>query len=72
MLGHWPHRGKKYGETSQFCDDGTLEQILYFWTLFIALFLCKTPPCLYFKPQRFGDKILSPSSGKAYSFGPNR
>jgi hypothetical protein len=29
------------------------EQILCFWTLSIILFLSKTPPCLYFKTQRF-------------------
>jgi hypothetical protein len=33
-------------------------QILCFWTLSIVLFL--------FKKQRFGDWILSPSSGKTY------
>jgi hypothetical protein len=26
--------------------------------------------CLFFKTQRFRDWILSPSSGKTYSFGP--
>jgi hypothetical protein len=31
----------------------------------------KTPSCLFFKTQRFGDWILSPSSGKTYSDGPN-
>jgi hypothetical protein len=31
------------------CDDGTLVQILYFWTLSIVLFLSKTPSCLYVK-----------------------
>jgi hypothetical protein len=30
------------------------------------------PSCLFFKKQRFGDWILSPSSGKTYSDGPNR
>jgi uncharacterized membrane protein YoaT (DUF817 family) len=38
-------------------------QILCFWTLSIILFL--------FKTQRLGDWLLSPSSGKTYSFGPN-
>jgi hypothetical protein len=32
----------------------------------------KTPSCLFFKTQRFGDWILSPSSGKTYSVGLNR
>jgi hypothetical protein len=45
--------------------------ILRFWTLSIILFLSKTPSCLYFKTQHFGDWILSPSSGKTYSVGPN-
>jgi hypothetical protein len=31
----------------------------------------KTPPCLFFKTQRFGDRTLFPSSGKTYSVGPN-
>jgi hypothetical protein len=30
----------------------------------------KTPSCLFFKTQRFGDWILSPSSGKTYSVCP--
>jgi hypothetical protein len=41
-----------------------LNKIFGFWTLSIVLFL--------FKTQRFGDWILSPSSGKTYSVGPNR
>jgi hypothetical protein len=45
------------------CDDGTLTQILRFWTLSIVLFL--------FKTQRFGDWILPPSSGNTNSVGPN-
>jgi hypothetical protein len=32
----------------------------------------ETPSCLFFKTQRFGDWILSPSSGKTNSIGPNR
>jgi hypothetical protein len=32
----------------------------------------KTPSCLFFKTQRFGVRILSPSSGKTYTVGPNR
>jgi hypothetical protein len=32
----------------------------------------KTSSCLFFKAQRFGDWILSPSSGKTYSSGSNR
>jgi hypothetical protein len=47
-------------------------QILCFCTLSIVLFLPKTPSCLYFKIQSFGDWIMYPSSGKTYSFGPNR
>jgi hypothetical protein len=27
----------------------------------------KTPSCFFFKTERFGDRILSPSSGKTYS-----
>jgi hypothetical protein len=38
--------------------------LLYSWTLSIVLFS--------FKTQRFGDWILSPSSGETYSVGPNR
>jgi hypothetical protein len=37
-----------------------------------VLSLSKTPSCLFFKTQRFGDWILSPSSGKTYSVVPNR
>jgi hypothetical protein len=32
----------------------------------MVLFLSKTPSCLYFKTQLFGDWVLSPSSGKTY------
>jgi hypothetical protein len=32
----------------------------------------KNPSSLFFKAQRFGDLILSPSSGKTYSIGHNR
>jgi hypothetical protein len=32
----------------------------------------KTLSCLFFKTQRFGDWILSPSSDKTYSVEPNR
>jgi hypothetical protein len=46
-------------------------QILCFWTLSIILSLSKTLP-VYFSKQRFGDWILSPSSGKTYSVGTNR
>jgi hypothetical protein len=35
-------------------------------------FYLKTLSCLYFKIQRIGDWILSLSSGKTYSVGPNR
>jgi hypothetical protein len=52
--GKCSNTGNKYD--LKICDDGTLIQILCFWTLSIALFL--------FKTQRFGDWILSPSSGK--------
>jgi hypothetical protein len=47
-------------------------QILCFWTLCIVLFLSKTPSCLCLRTQRFGDWILSPSSGNTYSAGSNR
>jgi hypothetical protein len=40
------------------CDDGTLVQILRFWTLSIILSLSKTSSCLSSKRQRFGDWIL--------------
>jgi hypothetical protein len=47
-------------------------QILCFWTSSIILLsLSKTPSCLYYKTQRFRDWILSPSSGKALSIGPD-
>jgi hypothetical protein len=36
------------------------------------MFLSKMSSCLHFKTQRFGDWILSPSSGKTYSVGSNR
>jgi hypothetical protein len=48
-----------------------VEQILCFWTLSIVLSLSKNRPVYFFKTQRFGDWILSPSSGKTYSVGPN-
>jgi hypothetical protein len=51
------------------CDDGTLIQILCFWTLSIVLFLSKTPSYFYLKTQRFEDWSLTPSSGKTYSVG---
>jgi hypothetical protein len=47
-----------------FCEDGILIQLLCFWTLFVVQFV--------FKTQRFGDWILSPSSGRNYSVEPNR
>jgi hypothetical protein len=52
------------------CDDGTLVQILCFWTVSIVLSSSKKPSCLFFRTQRFGDWILSPSSGKTYSLSP--
>jgi hypothetical protein len=48
----WPQNVKVY-------DDGTLIQILRFWTLSTVLFLFKIPSV--------GDLILSPSPGKTYS-----
>jgi hypothetical protein len=54
------------------CDDDTLVQALYFWTISIVLFLSKTPFSLCFQTQRFGDWILFPSSAKTYLVGPNR
>jgi hypothetical protein len=50
----------------------SLIQILFFWTLSNVLFISKTPSRFYLKTQRFADWILSPSSGKTYSVGPNR
>jgi hypothetical protein len=50
-----------------------LVQILCFWTLSIVTALSKKHrPAYFFKTQRFGDWILSPSSGKTHSAGPNR
>jgi hypothetical protein len=61
-----------YKQNLKVCDDGTLIQILCFWTLSIVLFFFKTPSCFYLKTQHFGDWILSQSSDKTYSVGPNR
>jgi hypothetical protein len=46
-------------------------QVLCFCTLSTVLSLTKNRNVL-FKTHRFGDWILSPSSGKTYSIGPNR
>jgi hypothetical protein len=51
-----------------FLTIGMSVRILRFWTLSIDLFISKTPSCLYFKTRRFGYWILSPSSGKTYSY----
>jgi hypothetical protein len=64
--------GQQINYDLKICNDGTLVEILCFWTLSIALFLSKSPFSSHFKTQRFGDWILSPSSGKTYSVGPNR
>jgi hypothetical protein len=48
---------------------GTTEQILRSWTISIVLSLSNMTSCFSFKTQRFGDWILSPSSGKTYSVG---
>jgi hypothetical protein len=53
------------------CDDGKLVQLLRSWTLSIVSSLSKMSSCLCFK-TRFGDWILSSSSGKSYSVGSNR
>jgi hypothetical protein len=53
------------------CDDGTLVQTLSF-VHYQSSSLSETPSFLFFKTQRFGDWILSPSSGKTYSVGFNR
>jgi hypothetical protein len=45
-------------------DDGLLIQLLCFWRLSIVLLF-------YVNTKHFGDWILSPSSGEAYSVGPN-
>jgi hypothetical protein len=37
-----------------------------------SVIISKKKSYVYFKTQRFGDWILSPSSGKTYSVGPNR
>jgi hypothetical protein len=47
-------------------------QILCCLTLVIVLSLSKNTVLFYFKTQRFGDWILSSSSGNTFSFGPNR
>jgi hypothetical protein len=52
-------------------NDGTLVQILCFWILSIVLSLSKNIG-LFILKKRFGNWILSPSSGKTYSVGPNR
>jgi hypothetical protein len=39
------------------CDDGTVIQLLSFWT--------NPSSCFLFKTQRLGDWILSPSSGES-------
>jgi hypothetical protein len=60
-------------KTSSLVIDSSkyLVQVLCFWTLSIVLSLSKTV-LFIFKTQRFGDQILSPSSGKTYSVGPNQ
>jgi hypothetical protein len=49
-----------------------LVQLFCFWTYPSSCLYLKTPSFLFFKTQRFGGWILSPSSGKTYSVGPNR
>jgi hypothetical protein len=49
-------------KSQQTAGRSPLAQILCFWTLSIVLSSSKTPSCLFFKTQRFGDWILSPSS----------
>jgi hypothetical protein len=49
------------------CDDGKLVQLLRSWTLSIVSSLSKMSSCLHLKTQRFGDWILSSSSGKTDS-----
>jgi hypothetical protein len=44
---------------------------IMFLDISIVLSLIKNRP-VYFAKQHFGDRILSPSSGKTYSVGPNR
>jgi hypothetical protein len=51
-----PSNTGQFKEDVKVRNDGVLIQLLCFWTLSIVLFL--------FKTQRFGDWILSPSSGK--------
>jgi hypothetical protein len=67
-----PNQNLKIRYDLKVCDNGTLLHILGFLTLSIVLSLSKTSSCLSFKTERFGDWILSPSSRKAYSVGPNR
>jgi hypothetical protein len=45
-------------------------QILCFWTLSIVLSLSKTPSCLFFKTQRFGDWIRLRLQVKPTLLGP--
>jgi hypothetical protein len=44
----------------------------HIWILSIILSLSKTPPCLYYKTQHFGEWILPSSLGKTYSVGSNQ
>jgi hypothetical protein len=38
--------------------------------IILRYFVYYLPSCLFFETQRFGDWILSPSSGKITQFGP--
>jgi hypothetical protein len=47
------------------------KNIIFLDIIHCLVFIQKRPP-VYLKKQRFGDWILSPSSGRTYSVGPNR
>jgi hypothetical protein len=64
----WPWIYLSYysGYDLKFCDFGKLVQLLRSRTLSIVSSLSKMSSCLYFKTQRFGDWILSPTSGPVW------
>jgi hypothetical protein len=50
----------------------TFSTNIIFLDIILVMLLSETLSCLLPKTQRFGDWILSPSSGKTYSFAPNQ
>jgi hypothetical protein len=65
-------------DTDVYIQYSYLNFKVYFFKYYVSgryppfFFLSKTSFCLYFKTQRFGDWILSPSLSETYSVGPNR